>query len=300
MKVAIIGGGGFLGRYLVDALFDNGHEVVVFDKVFNGCSQSTFYFLDIVEDLAVLEKGLQGVDVLYYKAGLLGDPNISVSCLSSNDYFRTNVEGLINVLDVVKKSSVKKIVFDSSISVYGYISANDVADENYVGFPSNFYGCTKIIAEKLLYAFHKETNVSVNILRYPRVRDWQSRDVINIFLNRIKDDKKIVINRKEKQVEFVHVSDVTDASLLLLNQDVSWSCFNVSGSASVYLSYLADLCMDISGKKIEVSYSEEQSPAIESDFCNVSGQSAFDVLGYKSKVSLKDMLKETYDHIIGK
>jgi dTDP-L-rhamnose 4-epimerase len=128
MRVVVIGGNGFIGSHLVDALVDRGFRVRVIDNLdpqvhSNGLPPPymnphvAFNRLD-VRDRDGLQEALQGVEAIFHLAGAVG---VGDSMYRIRHYADTNVVGGANVLDILanRKHSVRKIILASSVTVYG-------------------------------------------------------------------------------------------------------------------------------------------------------------------------------------
>lgn len=128
MRVVVIGGNGFIGSHLVDALVDRGFQVRIVDNLdpqvhCNGLPpsymnpQAAFDRLD-VRDRDGLREALQGAEAIFHLAGAVG---VGDSMYRIRHYAETNVLGGANVLDILanQKHSVRKIILASSVTVYG-------------------------------------------------------------------------------------------------------------------------------------------------------------------------------------
>jgi dTDP-L-rhamnose 4-epimerase len=128
MNVVIVGGAGFIGSHLVDALVERGFRVRVIDNLDtqvhpSGLSpnylnpQAEFIQQD-VRDLAGLRSALEGAEAVFYLAGAVG---VGDSMYRIRHYTDVNVLGGANLLDILAnhKHSVRKIVLASSVTVYG-------------------------------------------------------------------------------------------------------------------------------------------------------------------------------------
>jgi UDP-glucose 4-epimerase len=163
----VIGGAGYIGSHIVDALCDAGHEVIVFDNLSSGFKAN----IDVRADLAVgdilsiadidsvFEKGF---DVVMHFAAL---KNVGESMIHPDRYAKTNITGTLNILNAMAKHGVKSIVFSSSASVYGtpkYLPIN----ENHPVNPESFYGFTKLEIERILEWYSKIYGMHFAALRY--------------------------------------------------------------------------------------------------------------------------------------
>ena len=149
-KIAIIGGSGFLGTYLSSRLDSNNTPHIVFDSNVSNCNGATIE-LDI-EDQDSLEQ-LSGASSIINLAAVHRD---DIRPLSRYD--DVNVQGSVNVCNSARMHRIEKIIFTSSVAVYGFAppDTDESGDANYF----NDYGRTKYLAEGVY-------------------KDWQAEDPDN-------------------------------------------------------------------------------------------------------------------------
>lgn len=176
MKVLVTGGAGYIGSHTCVQLLEAGYDIVVLDNLSNSSEES----------LSRVKK-ITGRDFKFYKADLL-DYDATDAVFAENDidavihfaglkavgesvsiplrYYHNNITGTLNLLDVMSKHNVKRIVFSSSATVYGDPHTVPIKED----FPlscTNPYGRTKLMLEEILrdlYVSDKEWNIA--ILRY--------------------------------------------------------------------------------------------------------------------------------------
>ena len=137
--IGIIGGSGFIGTRLVNRMLEAGERVKIIDKNKSEKHSQLWTFGD-VRDVDSLTKALQGVDSIINLAAEHKD-NVRPFEL----YYDTNVQGAINICEVADKLEIKKLVFTSSVAVYGFTTQE--TDETGELEPFNEYGRTKMLAE---------------------------------------------------------------------------------------------------------------------------------------------------------
>lgn len=137
--IGIIGGSGFIGTRLVDRMLKAGEKVKIIDKNKSEKHLELWSFGD-VRDVGSLTKALEGVNSIINLAAEHKD-----NVRPFNLYYDTNVQGAINICEVADKLGIKKIVFTSSVAVYGFTTKE--TDETGKLEPFNEYGRTKMLAE---------------------------------------------------------------------------------------------------------------------------------------------------------
>ena len=157
MKIAMIGASGFVGTRLIDLLKDDkSYSIKNIDLV------PSHFFNDItvigdVRNQEQVDKELKGYDVVVLLAAQHRD-DVSPTSL----YYDTNVGGMEVTLRAMEKNGIKRIVFFSSVAVYGLNKENP--NESHPADPFNHYGKSKWQAEQVLqkwYENHKDWNIDI-------------------------------------------------------------------------------------------------------------------------------------------
>lgn len=159
--ILVTGGAGYIGSHTVLLLLENGFDVVVLDNLCNSSIESLnrvkkitgraveFVYGDVGD--AVLLQGLFArypVNSVLHFAGL---KSVSESIAHPLHYYENNVQGSLILLQQMAKASIFKFVFSSSATVYGEGAQMPVSESCPVVKPSNPYGRTKLIVEKIIY-----------------------------------------------------------------------------------------------------------------------------------------------------
>lgn len=176
MRILVTGGAGYIASHTDLELLNAGYDVVVVDNLSNSTKEAvkrvekltsktiSFYENDIL-DREALERIFEDekIDAVIHFAGLKA---VGESCKIPLQYFKNNVSGTINLIEVMEKYQVKNLVFSSSATVYGDPKTVPITEE----FPlsvTNPYGRTKLMIEDILrdlYAADNSWNIA--ILRY--------------------------------------------------------------------------------------------------------------------------------------
>lgn len=139
MKILIIGGSGFIGTHLIRQLKGNGHTVHIFDKKPSITFPDLVTIGDVCNQVA-LNSALMGVDVVFNLAAEHRDDVTPVS-----RYYEVNVQGARNIVTAAETNGIRKIIFTSTVAVYGLNKPNP--DELSPTEPFNHYGKSKLEAE---------------------------------------------------------------------------------------------------------------------------------------------------------
>ena len=165
--ILVTGGAGYIGSHVIKELLRQGHKPIVFDNLQTGHRKTTKDALFIEGDLSDQKKlketfqAYQIDTVIHFAA----DSLVGESVQNPLKYFNNNVKNSLNLIEIMEEFKVKKIVFSSSASVYGEPKEIPITEEHPC-VPTNPYGETKWIFEKVLQAYHDSKKLNFISLRY--------------------------------------------------------------------------------------------------------------------------------------
>jgi UDP-glucose-4-epimerase GalE len=170
-KIIVTGGAGYIGSHVIKQLLDSNldYELHVIDnfsqtrKNIMKHGSLSYHEIDICdkENLLKVFKQIKP-DVVMHFAALASVPD---SVKNPSSYFSTNVTGSINLLEAMREVDCKKIIFSSSASVYGE-PLSEIIDEDHPKNPTNPYGYTKLVVEKILESYNVAYGFSSISFRY--------------------------------------------------------------------------------------------------------------------------------------
>jgi len=208
MRVALTGATGFVGRYLADRLLAENHFVTCFVRTNNAYSKLQKHpNLEILvadlNDGPLLKKNLQTSDVVYHLAG-------SVFSSDKKELFRINRDYTRNIYTALKRSSVKRFIYLSSIAAVG--PANETLNENVSPQPLSNYGKSKLSAEIELKRCLSEVQIPVAILRCPLIygQGMSEESRIHVLAKAILDKKFKFVGSGSNHISFCHVDTLVD------------------------------------------------------------------------------------------
>ena len=176
-KILITGGAGYIGSHTAVELLNEGYEVVVYDNLCNSSKESVkrveeltgksvaFYEGDVMDEEALTAMfEAEGIDAVIHCAALKA---VGESVRKPLEYYRNNITGTLTLMDVMKKTGVKNIVFSSSATVYGSPEEIPITEACPKGQCTNPYGWTKSMLEQILTDIQKaDQEWNVVLLRY--------------------------------------------------------------------------------------------------------------------------------------
>lgn len=177
MNVLVTGGLGFIGSHTVVELLKEDNEVIIVDNLYNSNievleklekitgKKIKFYQYDLTNKLQVEEIFSENhIDSVIHFAGYKA---VGESVKEPLMYYSNNLISTINLLEMMKKYQVKKIVFSSSATVYGVQEVPKYVETMKVGETTSPYGTTKVMIEKMLEDLYASDNSwNITLLRY--------------------------------------------------------------------------------------------------------------------------------------
>jgi nucleoside-diphosphate-sugar epimerase len=221
MKILITGGAGYLGSVITKRMLDEGHEVIVLDKlIFNQTSllgytyTSKFRFIygDVRNEL-LLEKLCNEVDVIIPLAAIVGFPACSADPKLAKEI---NFQQIVNIVKFTNGKG-KKILYPNTNSGYGLGLGQTECTEESPLTPISVYGQTKCDAENFL-----KTSTDAIIFRLATVFGVSTRMrtdlLVNDFVYKAITDKYIVVFEKTFKRNFIHIRDVASVFCFMLER----------------------------------------------------------------------------------
>ncbi len=242
-KVSIIGGSGFIGENLYHAL-QSEYEVCNIDK--NQSSSFSTVIAD-VRNISELDKAIQNPDWIVLLAAEHKD-NVSPISL----YYDVNVKGTENVLNLMREKNIRKIVFTSTVAVYGLNKTNP--DENFPTDPFNDYGKSKLQAEELLRAWYNEApqDRTLIIVRPTVVFGPKNKGNVYNLLQQILSGKFLMIGNGENKKSMAYVSNLVSFIKHSLNEikGAGYQLFNYADKPDLTTNQLVKIISQSSGTKL--------------------------------------------------
>lgn len=295
----VLGGGGFIGSHLAEALARAGHKVKIFDRpegkalgLLKGCEIVTGDFLE-PRDLARI---LPGSEVVFHLIS-------STVPKSSNDDpaadIEANVVGTLRLLDLCRRQHVRKVVFSSSGgTVYGVPRTVPVA-ETHPTLPISSYGVHKLTIEKYLHLNHALHGLDYCVLRIAnaygeRQRTETAQGAVSVFLERILRGQPLQVWGDGSVVrDYVYVADIVQAFLKALDHAGEDRIFNIGSGLGVSLKELIGEIGAVVGHPPAVEYTPARRFDVPANVLDCS--LARRALGWQARTPLAEGLRRTYE-----
>ena len=292
--ILVTGGAGFIGSHIVDRLIENNYDVIILDNLTTGNKnninpKAEFVNADI-RDKDLDEKiNFKDVEVVIHQAAQINVRSSVENPIYDGDI---NVLGTINILEIIRKYNINKIVFASSGgAVYGEPNYLPV-DENHSINPLSPYGLSKYVGEEYIKLYNRLYGIEYAILRYSNVYGERQdpkgeAGVISIFIDKmLKNENPIIFGDGNQTRDFVYVGDVAKANIMALN----WKneVVNIGTGKETSVNELFNIIKNEIGFKGNAIYDKPREGEVYRIYLDIKKAKS---LGWKPEVGLKEGIK---------
>ena len=267
MRALVIGGAGFIGSHLCEALLKKKHVVACLDDFSLGTKanikhlekDSGFYLYEA--DASVREE-LEKVFREFlpeYVFHLAANSDIQASAANPDVEYKNTYTTTFEILSAMRKYEVKKLFFASTSAVYGDKRDADL-DENTPGLsPISYYGAAKLGSEALVSAFSYMNDIQSLVFRFPNViGPHLTHGVIFDFIGRLENEPwhlRILGDGKQTK-PYIYVTDLVEAILCFMEKESTGvSLYNVGVIGDTSVKKIADtICEEMGLAKVTYEY----------------------------------------------
>lgn len=327
MKIFVTGATGYIGSKLALSLAQDNHIVHALVRNLKSASlprhENILPFQGEIQNINSIRNAMKGSDSVIHVAGYT-----NIRCKSIDPFYEVNVLGTSNILKVAKEMEIKKLVYTSTVSVFGPSFPGSLITENQprISTYSNDYELTKVLGENLVKEYNSQgvPGVILNISRVygPGIECYSNG--INKLLNTILKNRFLITPNKLKvRANYVFIDDVVEAHKLALENAKAGSQYIIGGENVSYeeLFELMFLKANLKKRLYEINYGLLKNICSCTSLFNVfskynsslcarildflfteraaSPKKAQDELGYRY-TSLNDGLERTYEFLKNK
>jgi UDP-glucose 4-epimerase len=299
MRFLVTGGAGFLGSALANRLAADGHEVAVLDDLSNGEARHLATAVTLhqgdVDSIPRLWTLLKGVDCVYHLAARV---SVAQSILHPRDYTRVNVGGTVSLMEAMRDTGVRRVVFASSGAIYGRQPHQPVHEDD-PPQPDSPYAVSKWAAEQYIHTIGGLWEIETVALRIfnaygPRQSlPLSHAPVVPRFLQQALSGGSLVLFGDGSQTrDFVYVADVVEAMVKAATAvNVNRQIINIGSGVETSLNQLVEAIEAATGRKTHRLYNESKSGGVPRLVADIGR--ARDLLGYQPTTSLSAGLRQT-------
>lgn len=276
MRILVTGGAGYIGSITAQELVKAGHQVVIFDSLVHGHKRAVAGFKMVVgeiQDKQLLSRVLkeERIGAVIHFAAFI---EMGESMQDPYKYFENNVYGSLQLIKAMEETGVDKLVFSSSAGVYGDPEQLPIKEADRKE-PTNPYGESKLMVERLLKWFGQAHNLRSISLRYfnaagatldSRLGEAHEPEshLIPSVLQAVLNERPVVINGKDYETpdgtcirDYIHVVDLARAHILALEaleNGHQTEVYNVGTGKGYSNKTVLKMIETITGKKVTVKY----------------------------------------------
>jgi len=249
MKIVITGGMGFVGSSLINKLDLDMNKIFIIDNfstnVSNTLDGCELINIDLSDKTQLHTINIGSADIMIHLAGPSSGP---ASAKDPEGTIDISNKVTFNILRVCEQLSIKRLLFASSMAVYGNPSKLPV-DEKSICKPISYYGIAKLSSEHIIQAFCKPSNLEYSIIRlfniYGPGQDLTRMDqgLVSIYLSMLLNDKSFVIKGKLDRVrDLIHIDDVINSIITVMFSNAGVNqIINVCNGSPVTIDELAKI-----------------------------------------------------------
>jgi nucleoside-diphosphate-sugar epimerase len=302
MNILVTGGYGFIGSFVAEKFYREGHKVFILDNLSTGDKNN----INFRHQSAILDVEHAGCEEIFrvnkfdIVIHLAAQADVTTSLENPVLDAKTNVYGLSNMLYLAKKYGVRKFIFASSAAVYGF-NENIPLIEQETCNPISPYGLNKWVGESYCRKWSEMYNLETLCFRFsnvygPRQSSSGEGGVISIFINNILDKKSLTVFGDGTQTrDFIYVEDVAEAIYRSVLSHID-GILNLSSNEEVSINKVLELLGGMT-EFTEVNQKDWRHDEIMRsclDNTAVTRQ-----LDWVPKYSFKDGLEKTYQWFLG-
>lgn len=296
-RILVTGGAGFIGSWLVDELLRRGHSITNVDDLSGGFMRNVnkeckFVKMDL-RDAKKVDDVVKGQDIICHLAAYAAEGQSVFSPREINDI---NTTPMNNLLVSAVNHNVKKIIFTSSMAVYGSLQAP--FNENMYPIPEDPYGVGKLYCERMLQIFSDVYDFEYVIVRPHNIYGPRQnlsdpyRNVLGIWINSIMRGKPLYIYGDGNQTRaFSYIEDITTPLANAVESDKpNGEVINLGGHEPITINKACEIVLGMMESKLKPVYLEERPCEVKHAYCTT--EKSEKLLGYKTGHTLKEGLEK--------
>jgi UDP-glucose 4-epimerase len=314
-KIAVTGGAGYIGSFIVRGLKDRGFDPVIIDDMSSGHEKAVEGFRVEKINLFTEKNKLQDLFKKEKFEGVIHMASFIQMGESFRDpakYYENNVVGFINLMGAMNESGVKNIILSSSAGVYGNPERVPISEED-VKNPLNPYGETKYVMERILEDYDTAYGIKFMAFRYFNAAGAatdgslgedhpdESHLIPNIIKKALKGEEILIFGEDYDTEDgtnvrdYVHVLDLTEAhvkGLEALLTGAESDFYNIGIGRGYSNKEIISEVEKVMGAKLNVRYGDRRPGDAAALFASID--KIKEKLGWEPKYGIKEIVESAY------
>lgn len=251
MKVTLIGGSGFVGTRLIEALK---HDSQKSYELKNIDLQNSHFYPELTEIGDVRNQDNMNMQLNNTDCVVLLAAQHRDDVFPTSQYYDTNVRGMENTLKAMEKNGIKRIIFYSSVAIYGLNKNNP--NETHPADPFNHYGKSKWQAEIVLQNWHKShPDWNINIIRPTVIFGERNRGNVYNLLKQISSGKFLMIGKGTNKKSMAYVGNIVAFTKYLIeNKTEGFNIYNYIDKPDFTMNELVEHVSKVLNKHIPTTH----------------------------------------------
>lgn len=245
MKVLVIGGAGFLGSHVSDALSEAGYQVTILDRVASKWLRADQEMvIGDIADAALLDKIIAGRNAVYNFAAVA---DLDEALDKPLETVKINILGNVQVLEACRKNKIPRYIYASTV----YVNSRE----------GGFYRCSKQAAEQYVLQYHQTYGLEYTILRYGSLYGPRSDDhngLWRIVKRAVETGIISYQGSSEAMREYIHVEDAARSSVKALGEDFKNESVILTGQEPMRVIDLLKMLGEILGHTQQVEFIDSE------------------------------------------
>jgi len=285
MNVLVTGGAGYVGSIVAEELLNKGYKVVILDNLQQGHKEAVLPEAELVT-ADICDAEALGRDFHRYQIDavmhMAAETVIEYSMTDPRRYFHNNIVGGINLLDIMLKHQVDKLIFSSSAAIYGEPQSTPI-EEDHPKLPVNSYGESKLMFEQILNWYGKAYGLKHVSLRYFNAAGAtellgedhrpETHLIPNVLKAALDKDNPVSIFGTDYPTkdgscirDYVHITDIAQAHILALEriEQLSARAYNLGNGEGYSVLEVLEAAKKVTGTDIPIEISPRRpgDPAV--------------------------------------
>ena len=313
MKILITGSAGFIGFHLCKKLLNLKFDVFGIDnlnkyydinlkkyRIKQLKKKKNFFFhkIDLIDKKKI--NTIIKNNKIKYIVHLAAQAGVRHSIENPETYFKSNLEGFFNILELSKKNKIKHLLFASTSSVYGNNKKFPLTENAITDRPLSFYAATKKSNEVMAYSYAHIYKLPTTALRFFTVYGPFGRPDMSLFkfTKAIIENKKIqLFNSGDHIRDFTYIDDIVNGIFSIIKKpsknNIPYNCFNIGRGKSKKLKYFLNLVEINLGKKGKIKKLPLQLGDVKKTHSSIKLLKKY--ASYKPKTDIKKGIKKFID-----